>query len=569
MQMRTTGLLPALLPLVALAALAPLLLGGCATTGTTAPQPEAEVPGAGYHMLMAEIAAQRGIAPVAAEEYLNAAERSAGPEESQRAAEFAFRYGFDSYALRAARRWSALAPADASARIYLARLLVRRNDVEGAATQAEAALGPADRRSDADYQLLAGELGEEANLEGVTRVWTRLAARAPPLPALQTALAAAALRSRDIDLALYSARAAIDPDIAWPTDAGAQLVIGRALLARGDTDAALAQAREQLAVRPGVDSELEYAGLLASAGRNDEALAALTGIESRYGDQPALRRLHGLVSLETDDFKEAWEQFSGLVSNDEYGDESYFHLAEIALHQEQLDTAIQMLARIDGGPYLLLSRDTLARIAVARGDVAGALQLLDALAQRHPELAFPAARRRATILQKQGKLAQARAELEGILRYQPDDAELRLARGTLLEQMGETKPALADMAAAAALFPDSAMALNAYGYTLLNHGGRTADAYRLIRRALERQPGDPAILDSYGWVLYRQGKPVDARSVLDLAYSRLPDPEVAAHLGEVMWKQGEHDAARRLWDEALQAAPDNKTLRDTMQRFAD
>lgn len=566
MQMRTTGL-PASLPFVA--ALVTLFLAGCATTTARAPEPEAAIPGAGYHMLMAEIAAQRGLQPTAVEEYLNAAERSDNPDESQRAAEFAFRYGFDSHALRAARRWAALAPADSGARLYLVRLLVRRNDVEGAARQAEAALGPAAQRSDADYQQLAGELGEETNLEGVTRVWSRLAAGAPALPALQTALAAAALRSRDYDLALASARAAIDPDIAWPTDAEAQALIGRALLAHGDTEAALGQAREQIAVQPGVESELEYASLLATAERNDEALAVLTALEANFGDQPAIRRLHGLVSLAAEDYRSAWEQFSGLVSNDDYGDESYFHLAEIALHQEQLETTIQMLARVSGGPYLLAARDTLARIAVARGDVPSALQVLDSLAAQHPELAFQAARRRAAILQKQGELQQARTVLDDILRYQPDDADLRLARGTLLEQMGEVQPALADMEAAVALFPDNAMALNAYGYTLLNHGGRVASARPLIRRALERQPEDPAILDSYGWLLYRQGRMDEARSYLALAWSRLADPEVAAHLGEVLWKQGERDAARRLWDEALQAAPDSRPLRDTMQRFLD
>jgi Flp pilus assembly protein TadD len=545
-----------------------LLLGGCAARGgATSEEPDAYVPGAGYHMLMAEIAAERGIEPTAAEEYLNAAERSDDPAESQRAAEFAFQYGFDAWALRAARRWSELSPQESTARLYLARLLVRRNDVEGATAQAGAALGPAAQRTDEDYSLLAGELGEEGNLEGVTRVWSRLAATAPPMPALQTALASAALRSRDFDLALASARAAVDPDIAWPSDAEAEAVIGRALLARGDVDAALAHAREQAAARPGVDSELEYANLLAAAERDGEALDVLKALEAKYGPQPAARRLRGLVSLNAGDYKTAWEQFSSLVSNDEYGDESYFHLAEIALRQEQLEVALQMLARVDDGPYLLLARDTLARIAVARGDSQGALQLLGELAERHPELAFQAERRRAAILQKTGDSQQALDVLDGVVRYQPDDAELRVNRGALQEQMGRIEPALADMAAAAALAPDNAAVLNAYGYTLANHDGSTAEAYGLVRRALERDPGDPAILDSYGWVLYRQGRLPEARSYLELAHAGLPDPEVAAHLGEVMWKQGDRAGARKVWEEALQAAPGSKPLQDTMARF--
>ena len=543
------------------------MLGGCATVGGDAPGTPVYVPGTGYHMLMAELSAERGIQPVAAEEYLRAAEHSDSPAESQRATAFAFEYGFDAWALRAARRWAALAPDEASARLHLARLLVRRNDIEGAAAQAAAALGPAAPRSEEDYRLLAGELAQEDNPEGVTRVWTRLAARAPPTPALQTAVAGAALRSGDLELALAAAHSAIDPDIAWPGEDEAQTVIGRALLARGQTDAALAYAREQAAARPEAGTAIEYASLLAAADRSGEALAVLADLESRQGEEPAARRLRGLMSLDAGDDQAAWEQFSGLASNDEYGGEACFRLAGIALRQQQLETAVQMLARVDEGPWLLPARDALAHIAVARGDLPTALQLLEVLALQHPELAFQAARRRAAILQQEGAWQRALDVLDGIVRFQPDDAQLRLTRGALLEQMGRIGPALADMAAAAALMPDNALVLNAYGYTLANRSSRRAEAYGLIRRALERRPDDPAILDSYGWVLYRQGRLALARSYLELAHARLADPEVAAHLGEVMWKQGEHERARRLWEDALQASPTSQPLLDTLARF--
>ncbi len=554
-----------------MAILAAFAAGGCTTTGVTGVAPDVQVPGAGYHMLMAEIAADRGIQPVAAEEYLKAAESSDDPAESARATGFAFEYGFDAWALRAARRWAALTPEDRSARLYLARLLVSRNDVEGAAAQAEAALGPAAERSDEDYSLFADELEPEGNREGVTRLWSRLAAQArvqaPASPALQLALASAALRSRDYDLALAGARAAIDPDIVWPSDDEAQVVIGRALLGRGEVEAALVHAAEQVRTRPGFDQLLEQASLLAAAGRDQEALARLATLGEAHGDEPALRRLRGLVSANAGDFKTAWEDFSGLVSNDAYGDESYFRMAEIALRQGQLEITIQMLARVGDGPWLLPARETLVRIAEARGDMPSALQLLEGLATRHPALAFQAARQRAALLQRQGELQQALDVLDGIVRYQPDDAELRLARGALLEQLGRLEPALADMATAVALMPDNALALNAYGYTLANRTRHKAEAYALVRRALERQPEDPAILDSYGWVLYRQGRLPEARSYLELAHARLADPEVSAHLGEVMWRQGERDAARRLWEDALQAAPGSKPLQDTMARF--
>ena len=554
-----------------------MVLAGCAAAGGAADSDY--IPGAGYHLIMAEIAAQRGVQATAAQEYLNSSERSDDPEVSQRAAEFAFKYGFDAYALRAARRWAQLAPDDASAHLHLARLLVRRNDVPAATAEVERALGPAAGRTAADYQLLAGELAEEDNADAVTRVLTRIAANAPESPALGLALGTAALRSRDFDLAIWSAQKAITkalPEQSAEPAAGqapadlndeANALIGRALLARGDTDAALAHMSREVAARPSLDLELEYAKLLATAERQPEALARIDDIEKRYGADQDVRLLRALVSFETEDLKTAWEGFSGLLKDDEYPDESFFYLAEIAGKQQRFDQALQFFGRVQEGPYLLPAQDAISHIAEATGDTQSALQVLTDLARRHPELAFEVARYRAAMLQRMGKDQEALDVFNETLSYRPDDADALLGRGALLEQMNRLEPAIADMNAVVALMPDSPIAMNALGYTLANRTHRLPEAYRLIRRALERDSGSAAIMDSYGWVLFRQGRLPEARSYLQLAHSQFPDPEVAAHLGEVMWKQGERDAARHVWADALEKNPASQPLKDTMARF--
>jgi tetratricopeptide (TPR) repeat protein len=164
------------------------------------------------------------------------------------------------------------------------------------------------------------------------------------------------------------------------------------------------------------------------------------------------------------------------------------------------------------------------------------------MGERHPDRAFDVARVRVATLQRLNRNDEALAGLDEILRYRPDDAEVLLTRGALLEKMGRIEPALADLAAAVKLFPESPVANNALGYTLANRTGRKPEAYRLVRRALERAPGNAAILDSYGWVLYRQGHLAQSRSYLQLAFAQFPDPEVAAHLGEAALG-GEGDAA--------------------------
>ena len=89
----------------------------------------------------------------------------------------------------------------------------------------------------------------------------------------------------------------------------------------------------------------------------------------------------------------------------------------------------------------------------------------------------------------------------------------------------------------------------------------------MIRRALAQQPQDPAILDSMGWVLYRQGRLEEALEYLRRAHALMPDAEVSAHLGEVLWALGDQETARAVWSAALANQPDADTLRDTLERL--
>jgi tetratricopeptide (TPR) repeat protein len=562
MSRATTGRLKN--PCIVLAALA---VCGCAAPGGVSEPESGYVPGASYHLVMAEIAARRAAYPTAADEYLNAAERSDDPEVSQRAAAFAFEFGFDAHALRAARRWAQLAPDNASAQLYLARLLIRRNDVAGAAAAADRALGPAGERAPEDYQLLAGELLQEENSEGVTRVMTRLAAIAPATQSLHLGIARAALRSRDFDLALESAHAALASEADAEATADANLLIARVLLARGDGEAALEHMARLVETESSLETGVEYARLLAATDRHGDALRELDALKERYGPDPEILRLRALVHLDAGDARAAWESFGELLREGDFGDESLYYLGEIAEKEGRAEQAAELFARVPDGPYLVPAQAGLARVTQSREDADAALRRLSDFGERYPRLAFEASRLRASMLQGAGRTQEARELLDESLRYRPTDAELLLARGALLEQMNELEPALADMRAALAIMPDSAVALNALGYTLANRTRKHAEAFRLIRRAIEREPGSAAILDSYGWVLYQKDQLPEARSYLQLAWSRLADPEVAAHLGEVMWKQGDEAGARRLWEEALEQAPDSAPLKDTMARF--
>jgi uncharacterized protein HemY len=84
---------------------------------------------------------------------------------------------------------------------------------------------------------------------------------------------------------------------------------------------------------------------------------------------------------------------------------------------------------------------------------------------------------------------------------------------------------------------------------------------------MELEPDSPPIIDSLGWVLFRQGHMADAQFFLERAYDLMPDPEVAAHLGEVLWVTDQQEAAREIWTAAQVRYPDSVPLNETMDRL--
>ena len=115
--------------------------------------------------------------------------------------------------------------------------------------------------------------------------------------------------------------------------------------------------------------------------------------------------------------------------------------------------------------------------------------------------------------------------------------------------------------------PDHAHALNAMGYSLAERNIRLNEAHQFITQALSLAPEDPFIMDSMGWVLYRQGKLNEALTTLENAYKLKADPEIAAHLGEVLSALNRKDDARLLLKNAAKKNPENEVLSSAIKKL--
>ncbi|MBM7094094.1 tetratricopeptide repeat protein, partial [Streptomyces sp. S12] len=92
----------------------------------------------------------------------------------------------------------------------------------------------------------------------------------------------------------------------------------------------------------------------------------------------------------------------------------------------------------------------------------------------------------------------------------PDEPEILYARALSWERRDDIARAEADFRRILVAEPDSVAALNALGYTLADRTTRYQEALELIERARTAEPDNGAIIDSYGWVLYRLGRVKEA-----------------------------------------------------------
>jgi tetratricopeptide (TPR) repeat protein len=132
----------------------------------------------------------------------------------------------------------------------------------------------------------------------------------------------------------------------------------------------------------------------------------------------------------------------------------------------------------------------------------------------------------------------------------------QVAQARLAERAGDVASALAILEPLIRARPDLLVALNLAGYLLADSQQRLGDAERYLRHARELAPGDPAILDSWGWLLLRRGEPRAAVRALDRAARFAPlEPEILVHLAAAWAADGAPRTAAQTLERAVALGP--------------
>lgn len=522
---------------------------------------------ASAHILQAEIALQREDYLAAMVDYRKAAELSDDPEIARKAALLGLAYGFNDETVRAAKRWLKLESDSDEARLVLGQAYFRLGDLKDARRQYSYLIEKSGEPPGAQLVLLVRYLSDEEDLELGDELMRSLAKPYPDSAEAQFAVASMALRAGDAPFAMDRARRAVELD---PDYLKARLLYARAMLVNGEPDKAIEYTARIIGddPDPDPDARMELAIMYLMTGRDDDALSQVNQVLLEQAGRTDALRLMAIINFRQGYLDAAWDDFQDLLGTGDYDMDALYYLARIADYRGEYDRAIRLYSEVRYGSNAAISQGRAAAlIAFEEDDSEAALQHLDDFASASPTLAVDMLLAKAQLLASLDRDDEALEVYDRFITYRPDSVTGVLGRAELLLRSGRLDDALDAYAGAVKRWPDNALALNAYGYTLADRTDRYAKAEKLIRKALEFEPDNAAIIDSLGWVLFKQGEYDAALLELERAYEGLEDPEVAAHIIETLVAMGRTDEALEMLLAAEVQFPDSELLADVRTRL--
>jgi tetratricopeptide (TPR) repeat protein len=533
-----------------------------------------------YQLVLGELNAIGGEPGVGFSILLDAARKTGDSRLFKRATDIALRSRSGESALQAARAWRTALPQSREANRYLLQILIGMNrlvetldPLKRELALAASAERPAAINSMPTYYSRAADKKQAATI--VEQALTEQLASPELGPPAWTSIGRLRADTKDLDGALDAARRG------QALDARAD---GPAILALSLFSAGLAQA-EAL-----VQRYLEGGGRYEV--RMDYA-AALLG-KQRYAESSVQL---GMVTRDKPDFAQAWLVKGTLAQQnrqwpeaeasllrfvelraadksepsdgepDQALTQAYLRLSEIAEHKKDLAGARAWLERIDNPEQMISVQSRRASLLARQGQLAEARAMIQALPVRRPEDARIKISAEVQMLRDNKHYQMAYDVLAKALAADPKDLDFQYDQAMIAEKLGRLDEMEKLLRHAIATKPDYHHAYNALGYSLADRNQRLPEARQLILKALEFAPNDPFISDSLAWVEFRSGNNAKALAILQKAYKDKPDAEIAAHLGEVLWAMNQREQAKTVWREGLGMNSDNETLRETLKRL--
>lgn len=439
-----------------------------------------------------------------------------------------------------------LAPDVLNTRLILAMQYIRKKDLPLALETLKDGLTGSTEDA-VIHVYMANALFQQGKVEQAVDELKTAQKMRPGLSGPYHTLAAYYLTKGEQELAIneYKTFLSIDPD-----DVRTLIAAGQTSLLTGKTAQATEYLKKAALLATGTEYRA-YLSVLLKDGSADEALELLGQIVQKH-PRPALPLEDmGRLQLSGGNHTAALETFRKLAELDPEAGLRYTTttLANMGDVDKALSLANRVVAKApnDHRGYLII-----ANIHQISGDDEKGLQELENALPRVDDtrsiwMAIGA------ISDKTNNTAQVRRAFEALTKEHPAYVPGLLALGSLEDRLGEKGKAEALYRAALDADPKNVIALNNLAFLYADNYDNADRAFALAMDAYKRAPTNPGILETVGYVLYKQGKHEEAKKVLEKTKELLTkNPTLNYHLALVYRETDQGSAARQLLKEALE-----------------
>ena len=452
--------------------------------------------------------------------------------------------------------------------LNMARLYSEEGDNNRAA-QAIASIPVEDRT--ARMELALGSAYEQLKkYKDAAAAYKRAVDNEPDNADAEKALSAALLEDGQLDEAakVLNTIAASDP-----TDAQTQIRIAEVQRRKGDYNESLATLEKLKAnLQEGSPEDLQLhadeALVYDALGKYDQATGTLTKLldtlahpDGKYNDQEKQSRAFlldrlGMIYREQNKTTEALNAYKQLVDlGGDYTRDGYQGQIDTYRDVHQWKEAEQVAA----AAAKALPKDHDIQIVYAQqladlGQVDQALTLAKAQITNTPaDLDVHQRLAEMYIRLKRFKEADDEIQKADALVKKPEERLfVYFLRGEFYDRQKTYDKAEEQFRKALEIDPQNAAVLNYLGYMLVDHDQKLPEALKMIREAVLLEPQNYAYLDSLGWAYFKTGQYDLAEENIRKANERNNgDPTIHDHLGEVYEKTGKLKMAVEQWQRSM------------------